>query len=182
MDTNLITIFGVLTGCFIALSWFAGSDAPYVPTKMEIVNKALRLSGVKKGKRFYELGSGDGRVVLEAAKLGANSFGIEQSLIRVIYSKYTAWKNHLKNASFIHGNVFKRNYQDADIIYIYLLPKGVTKLEPKRHKELKKGSIVITQTFHFKNWKPFKKINLENEGKKTFWDITGAGNFQLYLV
>lgn len=144
-------------GCIIALSWFAGSDAPYIPTKMDQIRKVLKLAGVKRGKRFYELGSGDGRVALEAAKLGAVSFGIEQSWIRVLYSRYKAYRFNLKKAHFIHGNIFSRTYEDADIIYIYLLQKGVKKLEEKLRKELQRGAVVITQIYHFPNWKPFKK-------------------------
>lgn len=158
MDLTLIISGGILLGCIIGLSWFAGSDAPYVPTKMEAIRKILKLAGVMKGKKFYELGSGDGRVVIEAAKLKAEAVGIEQSWIRVIYSRYKAAKLKLQNAKFYHGNIFKKSYEDADIIYIYLLHKGVNKLESKLKKELKKGSIVITQTYHFPNWRPYKKI------------------------
>lgn len=189
MDSTLIMAGGTLLGCLLALSWFAGTDAPYVPTKSEVAEKILKLITGKKnskkpllGKKFYELGSGDGRIVMEAASLGATAIGIEQSMLRVLYSKLIAWKKGLKNSYFIHGNVFKKNYSDGDIIFIYLLPKGVAKLESKLKKEIKTGSIVITQTFHFKNWKPFKKIDLEKVGKKTIWDITGGGNFQLYRV
>lgn len=155
MDITLIISGGILLGCLIALSWFAGSDAPYVPTKMDNIRKILKLAQVKKGKKFYELGSGDGRVVVAAAKLGADSVGIEQSLIRVLLSKFAAAK--LKRARFYHGNIFSKNYIDGDIVYIFLLHKGVKKLEGKLKKELRKGSIIITQTYHFKTWKPFKK-------------------------
>lgn len=183
MDTALIISGGVLLGCFIALSWFAGSDAPYVPTKEEAIKKILKLAGVKKGKKFYELGSGDGRVVIEAARLGAKSVGIEQSWLRVLYSKYRAHTlaSHTSsgNVKFYHGDIFKRNYQDADIVYIYLLLKGVKKLEEKLKKELKKGSIVITQTYHFPNWKSFKKIDLTKEIDFSK-DIKDAGNFWIY--
>lgn len=162
MDIVIIISAGILIGCMIALSWFAGSDAPYVPTKMDNIRKVLKLAGVKRGKKFYELGSGDGRVVLEAAKLKAEAIGIEQSWLRVLHSRYKGWKlaSHLKswNVDFFHGDLFKRSYLDADIVYLFLLQKGVNKLEGKLKKELKKGSIVITQTYHFKTWKPFKKI------------------------
>jgi len=167
MDLTLIISGGILIGCLIGLSWFAGSDAPYVPTKMNYIRKILKLSGVKKGKKFYELGSGDGRVVIEAAKLGVYAIGIEQSWIRVLYSR---WKAHGQkgakagNCQFYHGDILKKSYKDADIVYIFLLQKAVNKLEDKLKKELKKGSIVITQTYHFKNWRPFKKV----------------GDFQLY--
>lgn len=180
MDLTLIISFGVLLGCFLALSWFAGSDAPFIPTRGENLKTILKLAGVKRGKKFYELGSGDGRVVLEAAKLGADSFGIEQSLLRVLYSKLKASKLNLKRAKFFHGNIFSKNYYDADIVYIYLLPKGVKKLESKLKNELKKGAIVITQTYHFENWKSFKKLDFSKE-KIYLNDIKGAGNFYLYL-
>lgn len=158
MDITLIISSGILLGCCLALSWFAGSDAPYVPTKIDLIRKVLILAGVKKGIKFYELGSGDGRVVLAAAKLSADAIGIEQSWIRILLSRYRASQRKLNNAKFIHGNIFSKNYNDADIIYIYLLDKGVKKLEYKLQKELKKGSIVITQTYHFPNWKPFQKV------------------------
>lgn len=179
MDVILILTAGILLGCMIGLSWFAGSDAPFIPTRIEIIRKALKLAGVKKGKRFYELGSGDGRVVLEAAKMGAESFGIEQSWLRVWYSRYKALRFGLKNAHFFHGSLFDRQYFPADIVYIYLLPKGIEKLEEKLKKELEKGSIIITQTYHFKTIKPFKKLSLESEKTKR-WDIKGSGNFWLY--
>ena len=185
MDVTLIISGGILLGCMIALSWFAGSDAPYVPTKMAAIRKILKLAGAKKGKKFYELGSGDGRVVIEAAKLKAQAVGIEQSWLRVLYSKYQAHNlaSHLRggNVNFLHGNIFSRSYENADIVYIYLLLKGVNKLESKLKKELKKGSIVITQTYHFPNWKPFKKIDLSQEIDFSK-DIIGAGNFQFYKV
>lgn len=158
MDSLLITVGGIILGCLVALSWFAGTDAPYVPTKMDRIREVLKLAGIKKGKKFYELGSGDGRVVFEAAKLKAEAIGIEQSLLRVIFSKLKAIKLKFKKANFIHGNIFSKNYSDADIIYIYLLSKGVQKLEEKLRKELKKKSIVITQTYHFQNWKTYKKV------------------------
>lgn len=166
MDSTLVITLGVLLGCFLALSWFAGTDAPYVPTKMDQIRDILKLAGVKMGKKFYELGSGDGRVVLEAAKLGADSFGIEQSLLRVLYSKYQAKKHKLLHVHFIHGDIFSHNFSSANLIYIYLLSKGVSKLERKLRQELKPGARVITQTYHFKNWKPYRKI----------------GNFWLYKV
>lgn len=160
MDLTLIISAGILIGCMFALSWFAGSDAPYVPTKMDHIRKILKSAGVKKGKKFYELGSGDGRVVIEAAKLGAIAVGIEQSWIRVLYSRWKArGQNNPQglNCHFYHGDLFKRSYSDADIVYIFLLQKGVNKLEEKLKKEFKKGAKVITQTYHFPNWKSFKK-------------------------
>lgn len=184
MDLTLFVSLGILIGCLLSLSWFAGSDAPYIATQMVIIRKVLNLAGVKKGKKFYELGSGDGRVVIEAAKMGAKATGIEQSWIRVLYSRWKAKRQNraiAQNCQFLHGDIFSRNYHDADIVYIYLLPKGVNKLEDKLKKELKNGALIITQTYHFKNWPPFKKIDLSKDFD-TKKDIIGAGNFQIYKV
>lgn len=153
----LIIALSIFLICLISLSWFAGSDAPYVATKKDKIKKILIFAGVKKGKIFYELGSGDGRVVLAAAKLEAQANGVEESWIRVWFSRYKAKKLHLK-AIFYHGNIFDRQYYPADYVYIYLLSKAVAKLEKKLKKELHKGAIIITQTYHFKNWKPYKKL------------------------
>lgn len=149
----------ILILCVIGLSWFAGSDAPFIPTKMDKIIPVLKTAGVKKGKIFYELGSGDGRVVIEAAKLGAESNGVEQSWIRVWYSRYKAWRLKLICAHFFHGDIFRRHYYPADVTYIYMLPKAIMRLEEKLREELKKGAIIITQTYHFKRWKPYKKID-----------------------
>lgn len=176
MDNLLIVCLGLLAGCALALSWFAGSDAPYVPTKMDLIDRVLKAAGVKKGKVFYELGSGDGRVVIQAAKLGAKANGIEQSWLRVWYSRYKSRRAGTnKSTHFCHGSIFDLNYYPADIVYIFLLRPAVEKLEDKLKKELNKGAIVITQSYHFKNWKPFKKIGSQTPG------VIG-GEFQLYKV
>jgi SAM-dependent methyltransferase len=175
MDTIFIAI-SLIIGSLLGLSWFAGTDAPYVATAKEKIQDILKTAGVKKGTTFYELGSGDGRVVLEAAKLGAVSYGVEQSWLRVWFARYRAWKVKLPLAHFFHGNLFDRAYFPADIVFIYLLPQGVRRLEEKLKKELKKNSIVITQAFHFPNWKPYKKIL-----KKTKDDKIG-GEFWFYKV
>jgi SAM-dependent methyltransferase len=177
----ILLLLGILIGCFLGISWFAGSDAPYVATKLKFIKKILTDSGLKKSKIFYELGSGDGRVVLEAAKLGAKAYGIEQSWMRVWYSRFKARKLNLPNATFYHGDIFQRTYFSADFVFIFLLPKGVEKLEPKLKKELKKGAIVITQTFHFPNWKPIKKISLSKKEKANFLGPNKyAGDFWIY--
>lgn len=147
--------------CLIGISWFSGTDAPFVPTTNPNLKMALKWVGVK-NKIFYELGSGDGRVVIQAAQLGAKAIGIEQSWLRILYSRRQAKKLNLPNASFEHGNIFKKNYLNADVVFIYLLKPAVARLEKKLFSELKQGAIVITQTYHFPNWKPYKKID-------TFW-------------
>lgn len=184
-DLLLYLTPALLAACTLGLSWFAGSDAPYIPTQSTQISKVLKRAGLKKDQVFYELGSGDGRVVLEAAKLGAKAYGIEQSWLRIWYSRFKAWqlKSHLKSSvTFYHGNIFDQNYYPADIVYIFLLPEGVEKLESKLKKELASGSTIITQTFHFKHWKPVKKINLTKGQKSISKDGKKMGDFWIYQV
>jgi SAM-dependent methyltransferase len=185
MDSQTIMTItgGILLGCLLGLSWFAGSDAPYVATKQTRIKNCLKVLGSLKGKNFYELGSGDGRIVLEAAKMGANAFGIEQSYLRVLLSRYQAKKQNLNNAKFIHGDIFKKDIHNANIVFIFLLPKGVEKLEPLL-KKLKKGTIVITQTFHFKEWIPYKKLLVSDKIPNTKLSKDGKleGEFWYYKV
>lgn len=158
MDSTLLFTFLSLLVAGIGLSWFAGSDAPYVPTKVEDLKEILKKAGVKKGSQFYELGSGDGRVVLLAAQLGAIAHGVEQSWIRVLMSRFKARQQDMKSTHFYHGNIFDRNYYPADVVYIYLLHKAVDRLEKKLKEELKPGATVITQRYHFRHWKPSQKL------------------------
>ena len=158
IDPTFLLVLIVLFACAIGLSWFAGTDAPYVPTRSPDLDKILKTAGVKKDVNFYELGSGDGRVVLAAGKLGAISYGIEQSWLRVWYSRLKAKKMGLKEAKFYHGNIYDRQYFPADVVYIYMLQPCIDKLEKKLPPELKKGAVIITQRYHFKKLKPYKKI------------------------
>ncbi len=183
MDSTLIISGGILLGCLLGLSWFAGSDAPFVPTKMERIRDVLKVAKLKKGQIFWELGSGDGRVVLEAAKMGALAFGIEQSLIRVILSKIKSERlNTAARPQFIHGDIFKTDFSNADIVFIFLLPKGIEKLEKQLKKKLRKGTKIITQTFHFKKWKPYKKILIsdKNNPNTLLGENKYEGEFWLY--
>ena|SRR5258708_5434640 len=174
----------LLALCALGLSWFAGSDAPFVTTETILIAPILKKAGLKKGQVFYELGSGDGRVVLEAAKLRAKAYGVEQSWLRVWYSRLLAHKLRSKmkevEVGFFHGNIFDRQYYPVDMVYLFLLPQGIEKLEKKLKKELRAGSIIITQTFHFKYWKPFKKIDLSQGKKVISKEGKKMGDFWIY--
>lgn len=182
MDTNFLILALVLLPALVGLSWFAGSDAPYVPTKIKDISDLLKKAGLKKNHIFYELGSGDGRLVYAASKLGATSIGIEQSWIRVWQSRIKARNMKLQNIEFIHGNIFERQYFPADMVFIFLLQPAVDKLETKLRTELKKGALVVTQTFHFKNWTPIKKIDMTENNKNKLGKNLYAGDFWVYKV
>ncbi len=154
---NIIIVVLLGVGATL-ISWASGTDGPFIPT-IEDFKKVLQKAGIKKDKIFYDLGSGDGRVVFEAAKMGADSFGVEQSWLRVFFSRFKGMRLGLKNAHFFHGSIFNRHYYPLDCAYISLSEKGAARIEEVLHKELKKGATVITYKHHFKQWKPKEKIN-----------------------
>ena len=141
--------------------------APYYPTPNVIVEKMLRLGGLKAGERMFDLGSGDGRIVIMAAqKFHANAIGVEMDRDLWRQSMEKIRKLGLeKNAQIINGDLLKQNYGSADLITVYLLPVSNDKVTPLLDKQLKKGTRVVAHDFEFKNWTPDKVENIEDDGE-----------------
>lgn len=125
-----------------------------MPLPKNVVENVMKLSGVGPGKKFYDLGSGDGRVVMAAAMRGAEAMGVEIDKIRVLYSKLWIKLLRIKNAQIIEGNLFNADIKDADIVHLYLLEETNGKLRPKLEKELKRGVVVIASGFPVPGWEP----------------------------
>jgi len=145
----------------IAVLWFpyvirtTKFGAPFVPMEPLVVERIVKLAKVKKGDVFYDLGSGDGRLVIAAALRGAKAYGIEIDRLRVLYSR--AWIRVLrlsKNAKIIQKNFFEVDFADADVVCLFLLQKTNQKLKDKFEKELKPGTRIISYAFDFEGWKP----------------------------
>jgi ribosomal protein L11 methylase PrmA len=130
---------------------------PYVPSSTKAVRAALAQLNLE-GKKFVDLGSGDGMVVLSAAHLGANAHGVEINPILVLLSKLRA-KITNKSAHFKRGSYHDFPVTDADIVFIYLLPKTMAELLPRLKAELKPGAIVVSNTFAFPEISPTEKLN-----------------------
>lgn len=129
--------------------------APFVPSELDIVEKIIALAEIKKKDVFYDLGSGDGRIVIAAALRGAKAYGVEIDRLRVWYSKL--WIKLLRlsqNAQIIHQDLFETNLAKADIVCLFLLPETNEKLTKKLKKELKKGAKIISYAFPLRDWKP----------------------------
>ena len=142
--------------------------APYYPTPESVVEKMLQLGGLKAGEKMYDLGSGDGRIVIMAArKFHANAVGIELS--RDLCKQSTAQIAKLgltANAHIINGDLLKEDYSSADLVTVYLLPESIdSKVQPLLDKQLKKGARVVAHDFEFKNWKPEKVENIADDGE-----------------
>lgn len=153
--TGIILLALIFFGWDIYIRRTDKHGAPFVPLEPDVVESALRMAKVKKGDVFYELGSGDGRLVIAAALRGAKAVGVELSWTRVIYSRFWIFLLRLqKNAKIIHKNFFDINLSDADVVCLFLLQETNEKIQNKLKKELKKGTRVVSVAFTFPNWEP----------------------------
>ena len=155
-----------LTAAFAAAAGYgqnfgaAENLAPYVPTPQAIVEKMLEAAHVKPGETVYDLGSGDGRVVITAAqKFGANAVGIEvrADLCRIATEKIKALglqdRVHMMQASALHVDL-----SPADVVTMVLLTSSNELMKPQLVKYLKPGARVVSNQFPIKGWKPVETV------------------------
>lgn len=129
---------------------------PLVPTPPSVVRRMVELAGLSPGELLYDLGSGDGRVVVAASKdYGANAVGIEirEDLVRESLKKVR--KAGLEErVKIIRGDLFNIDVSDADVVTMYLLPCTIKLLKPKLERELKSGARVVTYVYPVLGWDP----------------------------
>jgi protein-L-isoaspartate O-methyltransferase len=140
--------------------------APYYPTPETIVVKMLDMGGLKAGEKMFDLGSGDGRIVITAAKkYHADATGVEMD--KDLYKQSSAKIQKLgleKTARIINGDLFKQDYSSADMLTVYLLPVSNSKVAPMLEKQLKKGTRIVSHDFEFP-WAPEKVETIEDDGE-----------------
>lgn len=141
--------------------------APYYPTPEVIVEKMLTLGGAKKGEKVFDLGSGDGRIVIMAAeRYGMQAVGVEYD--KDLYSQSTDRIRRMglsDRARIIHGDMLQQDYSSADLITVYLLPVANDKLRPILEKQLKKGARVVAHDFEVGGWRADKTEVVEDDGE-----------------
>ncbi|MBM3346670.1 MAG: methyltransferase domain-containing protein [Betaproteobacteria bacterium] len=156
-----------------------GSAGPYVPTPTVIVDELLKLADIKRGEFVIDLGSGDGRIVITAAKrYGATGYGvdIEESLVDL--ARQNARKEGVaERVNFIAGDLFNSDLSKADVVTVYLLPSTVIRLVPKLLKELRPGARVVSHDYPLDPWVPEKVLNFNFEEKVM---ISGTTRTVLY--
>ncbi|MFL6417081.1 MAG: SAM-dependent methyltransferase [Bryobacteraceae bacterium] len=141
--------------------------APYYETPEMVVDRMLQLANLRPGEKMFDLGSGDGRIVIMSAqKYGADATGIELDNALVKQSEKRIRKLGLSSkARIVEGDLLKQDYSSADLITVYLLPFGNEKLTPILEKQLKPGCRVISHNAEFKSWKPVKVEDIESDGE-----------------
>jgi ribosomal protein L11 methylase PrmA len=147
-------------------------DVIFVPTPQEVVEDMLRLANVQKGDVLYDLGSGDGRIAITAArKYGIKATGIDIDPERIREANENAKKAGVTDlVKFRQENLFSADFKDATVITLYLLPDLNVKLRPKLWNELKPGTRIVSHQFEMGAWKPEKR--LESNGRTIyFWTV-----------
>ena len=139
----------------IWMVWSTAVGAPWLPTPKSKVRKMLEFAKVQAGDVVYDLGSGDGRIIIMAAEeFGAQSVGIEADPIRQRWSRLMIRRHRLKDkVSVLRGNFFNFNIGDATVVTLYLGAGVNNKLRDKLATELKPGTRIISHHFILKDWK-----------------------------
>jgi len=135
---------------------------PFVPSPQEVVDKMIELAGVKKGDVVFDVGSGDGRIVIAAAKKGAKAVGFEIDGDLVKESRDNIRKAGVQELGEIRQqDILTVDFSPASVVTMYLLPDVNLKLRPNLLKQLKPGSRVVSHSFDMGDWQPDKveKVN-----------------------
>ena len=149
-------------------------DVIFVPTPQEVVEKMLETAGVKKTDVVYDLGCGDGRIVLTAArKYGCKAKGFDIAKKRIEECKENLAKEDKavqKLASFARADIFETDLGEATVVTLYLLPELNVKLAPQLNK-LKKGTRIVSHAFDMKGYKPDKELTVKtkDDGERTIY-------------
>ena len=144
--------------------WDSPHIAPYVPTPHEVVSRMLELAEIKRGDVLYDLGSGDGRIVVAAAKkFGIRSVGFEIDPVLVKDSRQIIKQAGLEELVEIREQDIRTvDFSPASVITMYLYPAANLRLRPVLMRELKPGSRVISHDFNMGSWKPDRVERLQD--------------------
>ena len=139
-------------------------EVPYVPTDNQVVDGMLKLAGVKPTDLVYDLGCGDGRIVVRAAKdYGAHGVGVDINPDRIQEARENAKRSNVENlVRFEEGDLFDADIHQATVVMLYLLPQVNVRLRPKLFNDLKPGTRVVSHSFDMGDWKPDKEEHIEN--------------------
>lgn len=145
-------------------------DVPFVPTTERAVEAMLELAKVTKNDVVYDLGCGDGRIVITAAKkYGARGVGIDINPERIAEAHANAKRQGVEHlVKFIEQDLFEADIREASVVTLFLLSSVNLKLRPKLLAELKPGTRVVSNTFDMGDWKPDKEVTLDDNGEDSY--------------
>src|SRR5688572_33054288 len=155
-------------------------DVPYVPTPQSVVDAMLSLAAVNKDDVVYDLGCGDGRIVITAAKkYGARGVGIDIDPERIKEANASAKEAGVSDrVKFIEQDLFQTDFKEASVVTLYLLPDINLKLRPKLLSELKPGTRVVSHAFGLGDWDPIRTETIDTgtgEHLVFYWVVPPKG-------
>ena len=139
-----------------------GKDVVWVPTPENVVEKMLDVAQVTPKDFVIDLGSGDGRNVIAAAKRGADALGVEYNPNMVELSRRNATAAGVaEKAKFVQGDMYEADFSKANVLALFLLPSNLLVLRPK-FLELRPGSRIVSNTFYIEEWQPDQTVNVDD--------------------
>lgn len=168
-----ITLWATLALAAGACAPVPGQEVPYVQTPHKVVEAMLRLADVTKDDVVYDMGSGDGRIVISAARdFGARGVGVEidPKLVAESY-RWAAWAKVTDRVRFVQQDLFKTDLTPATVVTLYITRELNLRLRPKLLRELRPGARVVSHRFDMGDWVPTRYIRVPGEG----------GDIEVYL-
>lgn len=160
----LVLAFSGITIVLINMFSFVWGGSPFIASPLRILRAMIDLADLKKTDRVYDLGCGDGRILIEASrKYGVRATGLE-------YSPFIFWLARLKKQLYradiriVRADFYKFDFSDADVVFCYLLPEQMQKLEQK-FRRLKKGSRIVSHQFEIPGWRASREVTINYRGK-----------------
>jgi len=172
MRARVLIVSALFAACGATAAAAREPDVIYVPTPQALVEDMLRLADVKRGDVLYDLGSGDGRIPVTAAKkYGIRAVGIDIDPERIREAHANAKRRGVaKLVTFRQQDLFTADFREATVVTLYLLPDLNLKLRPQLLQQLRPGTRVVSHQFDMGDWKPDK--TLESNGRTVyFWVI-----------
>jgi hypothetical protein len=170
-----------LSALFAIGAWAEELSVPYVPTPQEVVERMLQMAKVGPGDYVIDLGSGDGRIVVTAArKHGARGFGVDLNPARIIEANENARNAGVADkVAFYQRDLFETDLSQATVITMYLLPRVNLELRPKL-LELKPGTRIVSHDFSMNDWTPDVKVTMDIKDK--YGAIGGDSDVYFWVV
>jgi SAM-dependent methyltransferase len=173
---SLAGLFAGITLIFLSIgtAQYQKTDVPFVPTPDEVVMEMLKMANVDKDDVLYDLGCGDGRIVITAVKkFGCRGVGIDIDAQRIKESRENATKARITDkVKFIQEDLFKAEISEATVVTLYLLSEVNLRLRPKLFQELRPGTRVVSHEFSMGKWEPDVSSSVKTEKAPVidFWD------------
>lgn len=160
-DVFLGLLFLVVIAITVTGGYFVFTDVPYVRTPRRIAEEMVEVAMLRDGQRLYDLGAGDGQLLVMAkcACPGITAVGYELVPTVWMLGRLHLWWTGT-DARLLRANALKQDMHDADVIFLYLMPHVLAKLESKFDAELRAGTRVVSHTFRFPNRQPVKEVTI----------------------